>query len=284
MKINFIKAGVFLFLLPATITVAEVQSIPISSSTLANIHTLEKSIPTHSAAANLSLTGFPEDLKFQISWGPVNVGWSSLEVNRIVDFAGQNAYHIISRAQSNPFCDNFYKVRDFNESWLDTQTLSSLGYSKNLREGNFFRDEWVFFNRESHSFLAKTVSKDGNFSYSTGTILPQIQDILSSLYYLRSKTLVPGQSVIVNVNTKKNWPLIVHVIRKEHIIVPAGAFDTVLVEPALRKHGIFVQKGRHLQVWMTDDAKKTPVQMQVDILFGHVTAMLLPTAPNAPNL
>ncbi len=269
-KLSFL---LFLISLPASAT--ELTLPLISSSTLSNIHKLEKPEISPSSAPLTALTVFPENLKFEISWGPVNVGEASLEVAQKVSFAGKTAYHIISRARSNSFCDAFYKVRDLNESWMDATNLSSLGYSKNLREGHFFRDEWVFFNHDTHSFLAKTVSKTGSVSYSTGPIISHIQDILSSLYYLRSQTLTPGKNVFVNVNTKKNWPLLVRVLRKEKITVPAGTFDTVLVEPLVRKHGIFVQKGRKLQVWLTDDAKKIPVQMQVDILFGHVNAVLV---------
>jgi len=29
-----------------------------------------------------------------------------------------------------------------------------------------------------------------------------------------------------------------------------------------------------LQVWLTDDSKKTPVQLKVEVFFGHVTAKL----------
>lgn len=283
MKKLVLAAALFVSLGSPRARANEILSVPISSSTLSDIHQLETpaQIDTPTLA---SLTDFPERLKFQISWGPVPAGWSDLEVQHIVNFAGKPAYHIVSRAKSNSFCDEFYKVRDINESWLDAKSLNSLGYSKNLREGKFFRNEWVFFNHETRLFLAKTSSKDGSFSYSTGTILPHIQDILSSLYSVRSHTLVPGKNIFINVNTKKNWPLLVRVIRKEKITVPAGTFDTILVEPLLRKHGIFVQKGRRLQVWLTDDAKKTPVQMKVDIFFGHVSAALMSDSSQLPNL
>lgn len=270
------KKIAFLLLLISPSASADGLKLPlISSTTLSDIHKLQKAELTPPTTPLASLTVFPENLKFEISWGPVNVGEASLEVAQKVSFAGKPAYHIVSQAKSNPFCDVFYKVRDLNESWMDAANLSSLGYSKNLREGHFFRDEWVFFNHDTRSFLARTVSKNGSVAYSSGTIMPHIQDILSSLYYLRSQTLTPGKNVSVNVNTKKNWPLLVRVIRKEKITVPAGTFDTVLIEPLIRKHGIFVQKGRKLQVWLTDDSKKIPVQMQVDILFGHVNAVLV---------
>ncbi len=270
------KLAFLLLFIPLTSSsAAELQLPLISSSTLLNIHKLQTNELSPSTAPLAALTVFPENLKFEISWGPVNVGEASLEVAQKVSFNGKLAYHIISQARSNSFCDTFYKVRDLNESWMDAINLSSLGYSKNLREGHFFRDEWVFFNHDTHFFLARTVSKNGSVIYSTGPIISHIEDILSSLYYLRSQTLTPGKNVLVNVNTKKNWPLLVRVIRKEKITVPAGTFDTILVEPLVRKHGIFIQKGRKLQVWLTDDAKKIPVQMQVDIFFGHVSAVLV---------
>ena len=196
-----------LFLISLPTSAAELKLPLISSSTLSDIHQLEKPELAPPNTPLVALTVFPENLKFEISWGPVNVGEASLEVAQKVSFAGKPAYHIVSRARSNSFCDVFYKVRDLNESWMDATSLSSLGYSKNLREGHFFRDEWVFFNHETNSFLAKTVSKTGSVSYSTGTIISHIQDILSSLYYIRSQTLIPGKNVFVNVNTKKNWPL-----------------------------------------------------------------------------
>ncbi len=269
------KWAFLLLFIPLSSSASGLETPLISSSTLSDIHKLQKNELSPSTAPLAALSVFPENLKFEISWGPVNVGEASLEVAQKVSFDGRPAYHIVSQAKSNSFCDVFYRVRDLNESWMDAVNLSSLGYSKNLREGHFFRDEWVFFNHDTHSFLAKTGSKSGSVVYSTGPIITHIEDILSSLYYLRSQTLTPGKNIFVNVNTKKNWPLLVRVIRKEKITVPAGTFDTILVEPLVRKHGIFVQKGRKLQVWLTDDAKKIPVQMQVDILFGHVNAVLV---------
>jgi hypothetical protein len=96
------------------------------------------------------------------------------------------------------------------------------------------------------------------------------------MYYIRAqKNLEPGADVILDVNTKQNWPLVVHVVKKERIRVPAGTFDTVLVEPAIRHEGIFIQKGKKLQIWLTDDEKRTPVQMKVEVFFGHISAKLV---------
>lgn len=218
---------------------------------------------------------FPEVLEYEVKWGVFSMGFSNLKVERVVDFAGQPAYHVVSEARTNAFADRFYKVRDVNESWIRVKDLSSLGYSKQLREGDYYRDEWVLYDYDRKSFLSKRVNRGGDVHYSTGTIPGPVQDILSSLYFLRPRPLKVGDEIVLDVNTKQNWPLVVKVLRRSVVEVPAGRFRTVVVEPALRDEGIFVQKGKKLQVWLTDDERHIPVLMRVEIAVGHVSAYLL---------
>lgn len=217
---------------------------------------------------------FPEKLVLSVSWGLISVGEATLGVDKIVMFNGRPAYHIVSEARSNSFCDAFYPVRDLNESWLDARTLTSLGYSKKLREGHFFRDEWVLYDRDAGTFVARRTDRDGHFAVRTGTIPAQVQDILSSIYFVRSHDLPAGGEVVVDVNTPDNWPLVVKVTGREKVKVAAGEFSAVLVEPAMRREGLFVQKGKRLRLWLSDDASKRTVMMKVEVFFGHITAVL----------
>ena len=226
------------------------------------------------SSATAKVPWYPESLEFEIKWGYLSVGWSSMKVQDLVDFAGQSAYHLLSEAQSNGFADTFYKVRDINESWVDAGDLRSLGYSKKLREGSFFRDEWVVFDYANKTFASHRIDRDGTVTPTSGTIPGPVQDMLSSIYYLRPRQLKVGDEIVLDVNTKSIWPLVVKVLRKEKVTVPAGTFSTVLVEPAIRKEGIFIQKGKKLEVWLTDDERHVPVMMRVEVFFGHVSAYL----------
>jgi hypothetical protein len=248
-------------------------AVEITSSTIADPHQLSQGAVEFSTAM-LHLTVYPEELTYDVSWGVVGVGRATLNVREIVRFNGVPAYHIVSEAKSNAFCDTFYKVRDINESWIDARDLTSLGYSKKLREGHFFRDEWVLYDKPAGKFLSKKTNRDGTFAWSAGTIPVQVQDILSSVTFVRSRQLAPGDEVSINVNTKQTWPLVVRVLRRETVKTGAGTFPCLVVEPALRDEGIFIQKGRKLQLWLTDDERKVPVLMRVEVFFGHVTARL----------
>ncbi|MEQ1918042.1 MAG: DUF3108 domain-containing protein, partial [Elusimicrobiota bacterium] len=211
-----------------------------------------------------ALPVFPEKLVFSMSWGLLSVGEATLGVDKIVMFNGRPAYHLVSEARSNSFCDTFYMVRDLNESWLDARTLTSLGYSKKVREGHFFRDEWVLYDRDASTFVNRRTGKDGNFNVRVGTIPAQVQDILSSIFFTRAQALQDGAEVKVNVNTPDNWPLIIKVMKRE----------SVQVEPAMAREGIFVQKGKRLRLWFSDDPKKRMLMMKAEVFFGNVTAAL----------
>jgi len=217
---------------------------------------------------------FPEKLVFDMSWGLLSVGEATLGVDKIVMFNGRPAYHLVSEARSNAFCDTFYRVRDINESWLDARTLTSLGYSKKVREGRFFRDEWVLYDRDAGTFVNRRVNRDGSFSVRAGTIPAQVQDILSSIYFVRAQALREGAELKVHVNTPDNWPLRIKVMKRESLKVPAGRFPSVVVEPMMLREGIFVQKGKRLRLWFSDDPQKRMLMMKAEVFFGNVTAAL----------
>lgn len=217
-----------------------------------------------------------EILEYEMRWGMMTVGNAELRVMKNpVLISSRPCYHIMSTASSSSFLDRFYKVRDKNSSWMDVMSLISVGYSKQIREGGFFRDEWVKFNYKNLTFAAQKTNKKGRTTRSQGKIPGPVQDILTSLYYIRTKHLEVGKDIIMDVNTQKNWPMVIKVHKRQTVKTPAGKFDCFVVEPKLRDEGIFVSKGKRLLVWLTADPAHIPVMMKVEILLGQVSAKLV---------
>ncbi|MBI4655445.1 MAG: DUF3108 domain-containing protein [Elusimicrobia bacterium] len=216
-----------------------------------------------------------EKLDYEIYWGFINVGQSYLYSDRIVLAGTRPAYHFISEARSSSFIDNFYQVRDLNEAWMDSETLYSYGYYKNIKEGKYIYAEWVLYDISSSSFTAQRKNKDGEITESSGLIPGPVNDVLTSLYAVRTKNLDEGSEFSMPVNTKKNWTLIVKVHKREKIKTPAGKVRCVLIEPRILEEGIFIsKKNAKLYVWLTDDEAKIPVMIKAEIFIGSVTAKL----------
>jgi len=227
-----------------------------------------------------------EDLVFQIRWGVVTGGYATLSVPSVDLIAGQSAYHILSEARSTGLVDAFYKVRDRNESWMDTASPRSLRYSKKIHKGKYSVDEVVELDQTARTFHTTEIRHDKNDAKEEkqGEIPPNVLDVLSSLYYIRSVPLEVGKSFTIDVHSgDKSWPLVVNVKKKEKIKVKAGKFVCYRVEPVLRERGIFISKGKKLEVWLTANARHMPVLMRSEIFIGHVSAELVKQTLHPPK-
>src|SRR5512145_826245 len=73
-----------------------------------------------------------ERLAFSIDYGLINGGEGVLSVVGMVEYEGEQCYHIESTALSNRFFSSFYKVRDKVTSYVDADSLFSRYFNKHL--------------------------------------------------------------------------------------------------------------------------------------------------------
>lgn len=209
--------------------------------------------------------GEGERLTFAIQYGLIYAGDATMEIRNIAIIDTTKAYHIISSARTNEAFDVIYKVRDRVESFMDYYNLFSIRFEKHLREGRYRKDESVIFDQKKHF----AIYKDKKIK-----IAPNTQDFLSALYYIRTIDLEVGEAIaMANHTAGKNYPIYVKVLRKEHVSVPAGEFDCIVIEPVLQTSSIFEQRGR-LTIWLTDDNLKMPVLMRSKVIVGAFEAVL----------
>lgn len=221
-----------------------------------------------SGAVSVPPFGVGERLSFDIKYGFVSAGTAVLGIPEVALERGYECYHIVSLAESNPFFSVFFTVRDVAESYVDVRDLAPLRFEKRLREGDFRAHDLVLFDHERQVAV---------YPMKNGRVVPiatRVQDILSSLYYVRMMELEVGEPVYIDNHADgKNYPLRINVLRRERISVPAGDFDTIVVEPVMRTAGLFSHKGR-LTVWLTDDERRIPVLMKSKVMIGSIAAVL----------
>jgi len=210
--------------------------------------------------------GRGEHLVFEIAYGFVKAGTSTMSVADTQRVQGRLCYHIVTTAESNSFFSAFFTVRDRVESWMDVDGLFSWKFEKHLREGKFRSDRYEVYDQINRRVFAKSDTFDAP---------PYVQDILSSFYYARTQPLDGGQPFfdIDNFADGRVYPLRVVVHRRDRVKVPAGTFNCIVVEPVLRHEGLFKQTGK-LTIWVTDDGRKMPVLMKSKVIIGSIDARL----------
>lgn len=206
-----------------------------------------------------------ERLSYIVKWGFVTAGYAQMTVEP-QEWNQKQVYRITTEARTTRFLDSFYKVRDKTESIVQRKNFWSLQFCKDLNEGRYQKKQLAVFAQEQK----KAIYQDETIEIDQGTI-----DVLASLYYVRMQNLVPGKKfVIPTCDNKKKYELTVVVIGKEKVKVPAGEFQTIVVEPKLKHEGIFLHKGR-LFVYLSDDQARIPVLLRSKIAVGSITAELL---------
>ncbi len=216
-----------------------------------------------------------ERLHFALKWERITVADAVLAVEKFMELEGRPALHISMTAQTRPFFDFFYKVRDRIDSYVAPDARSSLLLAKKQREGGYRRNYTVRFDQQEGKAFYE--SSSGNKEVTE--IMPgRTLDELAVYYFFR---LIPelkaGQTLTSPVTDGKKFVVgEARVIRRETVNVEAGTFDTFLVEPDL-KHlgGVFKQSDDAvLQIWVTDDAHRIPVKIRGKVAVGHFNAEL----------
>jgi hypothetical protein len=208
-----------------------------------------------------------EKLTFSVSWSDiVKAGTATLSVPGVKVFNGRKIYHIISTASSGPHVSTFFYTRDRIDVYLDAVDFTIWKSEKHLVEGTYKNDEVIYFDPPN-----RTATR----GVTTMRTLPEPRDALGGFYYVRTLDLSVGGEITVNyADGKITKPIVVKVLRKEQVTVPAGTFDTIVIEPVLQEtEGIFKQEGR-IWIWVTDDEKKMPVILKSKIAIGNIEVKL----------
>jgi len=136
-------------------------------------------------------------------------------------------------------------------------------FEKHTVEGKRVKDELTEFDYE------KGVAKQEG-----GDPVPLMEatlDSLSSVYYLRTLKLDGQKPIPLQVFSREPRVLQVEIQGRETIVVPAGTFPTIRVEPRSTGSGLM---GKNLVLWLTDDARKIPVQIRSKLKVGTLVGKL----------
>ncbi len=209
-----------------------------------------------------------EKFTYDASFGIIRVGRGTIELNGFDTVRHRLAWRATLTVTGGP---PLYKVRDSTVSWFDVRTLSSLRYVQHLREGGYRAD------REFEIYPERAV-----YTRSGKPERPSVAEPLddtSFLFFLRTIPLEVGQRYeFFRYFQPEGNPVVIRVVRKERIKVPAGTFNTIVVQPQITAPGLFSKKER-AEVWISDDSARIMVQIRSHVAFGSLKLALKKYVP-----
>jgi hypothetical protein len=217
-----------------------------------------------------------ETFFYSVTWKIFDAGIATLRLAEKARFQNEETYKVTATARSTGILSRVFQVLDIFESHFQVKELCSRRIAKSIQEGSRRRETVLVF--DSKARQAKLEEKDLSHpelpaKHSESSIPVCVQDVISALYLIRTKTLKVGEQVNFPINDGgKTYDVSVEVQATEEIRTPAGTFQTLRLEPRVFE-GLFRKKGR-MFVWLTQDAEKMPVQLKARINIGTITASL----------
>ena len=195
-----------------------------------------------------------EHAVYQVRLGAFSVGTGTLSVTGLQTVRGEQTFHTVMTLRGG---NALYRLDNRYESWIDTDGLFSHRFLQNVREGSYRRNRTFEFFPEQRTFRRH----DGE----TGTIpTSEPLDDLSFLYYARTLPLEVGATYRLPRYFKADGnPVVLQVLRRETIRVPAGEFRTIVVRPIIQTDGMFSEGGR-AEVYFSDDRYRIPVYIRTN--------------------
>ncbi len=215
-----------------------------------------------------------EFLKFKINYGFINAGFASLEiVDTIVD--NQPLHHIIGKGWSAGMVHLFFPVEDDYQTFIHKETMLPYHFIRKINEGGYTKDKEIFFD---YSKLEARVIDHKHDTEKTFAIKNDIQDLLSTLYYLRSLDLSElNVDEVISVNMFLDNEIIKFKLifkGKEVINTKFGKVKTMIFNPLVQEGRIF-KENESVTVWITDDKNKIPIKIKAAVLVGSLKAELV---------
>ncbi|MDD3627814.1 MAG: DUF3108 domain-containing protein [bacterium] len=208
-----------------------------------------------------------EYIIYEIKYGPIKAGYSTMTIPEVMDLRGYKVYHCVSEARTSKFFDFTYKVRNKYESFFEVNSFASLKYIENSKEGDREKYRETYYNIDTLT---------GKYEDTEFGIAPNAADVVAALYYVRTQNLQPGKVIEIDTTAgTKNYKLEVEVQEGGSINSEIGKFDTYLVTPKLKyESGIFRAQGE-LKIWMTKDQRHIPLKLNSKVIVGSFEAEII---------
>lgn len=203
------------------------------------------------AAAPVRPFGVGETLVYDVAVGGARVGQGQMQVTEWDTVGGTPTLHSVFTTKGGLL---WYKVDDRYESWFEPTTMVSHRFVQKINEGGYHKD------RYTEIYPARGIFQQRGYEEMPSVARPL--DDASFFYFIRTVPLEVGETYSFDryYRPDKN-PVTIKVLRKERITVPAGTFNTIVIQPVIKSGGLFGDGGE-AYIWLTDDDRRLMVQMK----------------------
>lgn len=209
-----------------------------------------------------------EILQYRVEWSAFsNAASVKLSLPERRNLYGWDTWHFRAAIHTQSPVRSLFQIDDQFDSYSDTSSFESRQFEEHLNEMGRRKNDVMHF------------AATGEEQRGPGpmvVVLPETRDPLAALYNLRSvdwrrtpefRAPVYDGKTMYEMQARKDGA-------NEPVNVAAGHFATSRISVQLFRYEKEVA-GIHFEIWLANNAARTPVVMRADLPFGHVRAELI---------
>ncbi|GAA4889914.1 DUF3108 domain-containing protein [Flaviramulus aquimarinus] len=216
-----------------------------------------------------------EWFKFKMSYSNwLKAGNATLSV-KDAKLNDKAVYHVVGKGWTTGMIKWFFKVKDRYESYFDKKTILPYKFVRNIDEGGHTKDLEIDFDQINNK------AQVNNKKYKTKKVVdtkPNIQDMVSTFYYLRNNlntdSLKVGDEVMVDMFfDEENYGFKLQYLGEETIDTNFGNVKSLKFRPYVMAGRVFKEE-ESLTLWVSKDKNKVPLRIKADLAVGSLRADL----------
>jgi hypothetical protein len=227
------------------------------------------------AAAQKKAYGDGEWFKFRIHYGLITAGYATLKVDDTLA-QGKEVHHVQGEGHTIGFTKMFFKVDDYYQSYIDRELNIPYRFIRKIDEGGYTKDIEIDFNHETNTAL---VTNNKHNTVDLVSLEENVQDMVSSFYYLRNKLDTQNIQVndVIDMNMffdRGNYKFRLKFLGRETLKTTFGNVPTMIFRPYVESGRVFEEE-ESLTIWVTDDDNKMPILIKADLMVGSLKGTLI---------
>lgn len=205
-----------------------------------------------------------EKFEYTGKLGMLTLGSASMAVTQLDTIRGHETFVLRFHLRASTFV---FKMDDEMYSWSRTSDMVSLRFHQNFDEDGKIRRRFYEIFPDSGFYRERERSKQE-------PTVEQPLDDAAFFYFIRTTPLEVGKTYTFSryFQRDKN-PVTLQVVKREKCDLPNDQETTCIVlHPIINadKNGMFAPRA-DARIWLTDDARRIPVQIRSKLGFGTVT-------------
>jgi Protein of unknown function (DUF3108) len=213
-----------------------------------------------------------EYIEYNVKVGPFGVGGGFMAIDTVEAIQGFSSY-LFHWGIKGSILFGAAKIDDDYKSWMDTESLLTRRYIKDVSQKGYVRRK--HYEMYPEELMWELVGE--NDSGDLASALPL--DEISFVYFLRTLDLEVGKTISFNRYFKEGGnPVRIEVLRRDTRTTDAGDFNTIVVRPVIPGASLFDENAK-AEIHLSDDENRYVVFMKSETgILGMSLSMTLKSA------